>query len=151
MNLRFIKSPEKRIITEQLNEQFGIENLPYLLLESGKEKIRAFSGHLSKEEISKISQILNIESIGIYLLRKETHSELRLSFDATHILKNQIKNNIIDINKAQLIEWIRGRDVSINTDKGIKVIKYNSDFLGCGKSSGDRIINHVPKDRRIKK
>lgn len=151
MNLHFIKSSEKKKITEQLKEQFGIENLPYLLIESGKEKIRAFSGHLSKEEISQISQILNIESIGIYLIKKEQDSELRLSFDATHLLKDQIKKNIIDINENQASEWVRGFDLSINNNRGIFIIKNNSDFLGCGKSSGERIINHVPKDRRIKK
>ena len=57
----FIKSSEKNRIIEELNEQFGITNIPYLLIESGKEKIRAFSGSLSKEEIIKAGELAKVD------------------------------------------------------------------------------------------
>ena len=107
MNLRFIKTPEKRKIIEKLKEQFGIEELPYLLIESGKEKIRAFSGHLSKEELMKIKDLAYVEVIGLYLL-KEENSEFRLSLDASLALSNQITKNIIEISDQQFEDWIRG-------------------------------------------
>ncbi len=150
MNINFIKSSEKRKITEQLNNQFGIETLPYLLIESGKEKIRAFTGNLLKEEIKLLSRLINIELIGIYLLKKEDNG-LRLSLDATHLLKNQIKKNIIEINESQLNDWLKGNDLNIQIQRGIVIIKYNEDFIGCGKSNGQKIFNYVPKERRRKK
>lgn len=150
MKMQFIKSSEKKEIISQLNNQFGITDLPFLLIESGKEKIRGFSGHLSKDEIIELGKILNIEVIGLYLIKKEENI-FRLSLDATHLLKEQIIKNIIEIDDSQLKEWIRGQDLDIKTQKGIVIIKHASDFIGCGKSSGDKIFNYIPKERRIKK
>lgn len=148
MNIHFIKSNEKRKIIEHLNQQFGIENLPYLLIESGKEKIRVFSGSLSKEEIKEISRIANIEVLGLYMIRKE--HDLRLSFDSTQLLQNQINENIADINEEEYELWIRGYDLEIEKPKGTYVIRFNNDFMGCAKSDGKKLINHVPKERRLK-
>jgi NOL1/NOP2/fmu family ribosome biogenesis protein len=149
MNCRFLKTPEKRRILEQLNKQFGIENLNFLLIKSAKEKIRAFSGSLTKEQILALSRVANIEIIGAYLLRKE--NEIRLSFDATHLLKSKISKNILEINEEQAKQWMKGNDLQIKAEKGTFVIRYQDDFLGCGKSNGEVIFNYVPKDRRIKK
>ncbi|MDP1695467.1 MAG: hypothetical protein Q8L29_00980 [archaeon] len=149
MNTKFIKSNEKREIISQLNEQFGIEELPYLLIESGKERIRAFSGSLSKEEIMQIGDLTRVEVVGLYLIKKE--HDLRLSLDAATILKNQITKNILEINDEQFYKWIRGYDLQVESPQGTYVIKYKNDFIGCGKSNGKIIFNYVPKDRRIKK
>jgi NOL1/NOP2/fmu family ribosome biogenesis protein len=148
MTLRFIRSSEKNRIVDDLNKQFGITKLPYLLLEAGKEKIRAFSGSLSKEEIIKLSKLSNIEIIGIYLLKKE--SDYRLSFDATHLLKEQIKKNIVEISDFEYQRWIRGHDLEKESPKNTVVISYKGDFVGCGKSNEKIIFNYVPKDRRLK-
>lgn len=151
MNTHFIKSNEKRDIISQLNEQFGIERLPYLLIESGKERIRAFSGNLSKEEIMQIGSLVKVEIVGLYLIKKE--HDLRLSLDATNVLRNQINKNILEINDEQFEKWIRGYDLQLSPApiQGTYVIKYKDDFIGCGKSNGKIIFNYVPKDRRIKK
>ena len=148
MNIHFIKTPEKRRIIAVLNEQFGIEELPYLLIESGKEKIRAFSGSLSKDEIAKLSEIANIETIGLYLIRKE--NKYRLGLDATNLLKEQIKNNILELTENEFQNWIRGHDIEKKAKRGIYIIKYKDDFIGCGKSNEEIIFNYVPKDRRLK-
>lgn len=150
MNIHFIKTPQKRKIIEKLNMQFGISDLPYLLIESGKEKIRAFSGHLSKEEIAKISDIANIEVMGLYLL-KEENNEFRLSMDASLLLSEQITNNVIEINDEQFQKWIRGFDLELEKPRAVYVIKYKDDFLGCAKSNETTLFNYVPKDRRLKK
>ena len=109
---------------EQLEEQYGIQELPYLLLESGKGKVRAFSGDLTKEQINQLSKIVNIELIGSYLLRKEHN--LRLSLDATHFLSGQISKDFIEISEEQYQTWIRGYDLQIKTSKGTKIIKFDS-------------------------
>lgn len=149
MNIHFIKSSEKKDIVAELKENFGIEELPFLLLESGKEKIRGFTGSLSKEEIGQLGQIAYVEGIGIYLLKKE--ESLRLGFDATQLFSEQISKNIIDINEEQANKWLRGYDLELQATRGVVVVRYGKDFLGCGKSTGERIVNHVPKERRLKK
>ena len=151
MNIRFIRASEKKRITENLNKQFGIEKLPYLLIESGKERIRGFSGSLSKDEIILIAQLTNIESIGIYLIKKEKENDLRLSLDAIHLLKDQINKNIVEINESQLHDWLRGKDIEIKAEKGNVIIQFKGDLIGFGKSNGEKIYNYIPKDRRLKK
>ena len=147
----FIRSSEKKRIIEQLNQQFGIEKIPYLLIESGREKIRAFSGNLSKEEILQLTSITLIENIGIYFLSKE--DTLRITLDAAHLLKDQITKNILEIDEIQLHDWLRGKDLILNNpiQSGPYIIKYNSDIVGYGKSNGVKIFNYIPKDRRLKK
>jgi NOL1/NOP2/fmu family ribosome biogenesis protein len=149
MNPRFIKSSQKREIESQLNENFGIEKLNYLLVESGKEKIRAFSTHLSKDEIDELCQIINVETIGAYLLKQEPPI-IRLSFDACHILSNQIEKGVIELDENQAEEWMLGKDIPLKAEKGVFVVKHKEYFLGCGKSNSQVLFNHVPKDRRTR-
>ena len=148
MNVQFIKSPEKKRIIEELNNQFGIIEIPHLLLETGKEKIRGFSGSLTKEELIDLSHDINIELLGTYIIKRE--HDLRLSFDAAHLFKNQITKNIFEITDEQFELWIRGHDLIMNAPKGTLVISHKGDFLGCGKSNGDKVSNYIPKERRIR-
>lgn len=149
MTIRFVRSSEKKRIIEEIDNQFGITELPFLLLETGNDKFRGFSGHLSKEELAKLAHIANVEIVGLYLLKKE-HG-FRLSFDASTLLKNQISKNILYLSDAEFYEWIHGRDIDKEVPQGTYIIGHNGDFLGCGKSNGKRVFNYVPKDRRIKK
>lgn len=150
--MKFIKSSEKRRIVEKLNEQFGITNTPYLLIQVGKEKIRGYSGHLSKDEIIDIGKIANVETIGLYLMKEEHDKKIiRLGFDTTQLLRKQITKNILEISKEEFNLWIRGYDLDKETPNGIYAIMYDNIFLGCGISNGKRVFNYVPKDRRIKK
>jgi len=147
--IKFIKSSQKRKILAELEEIYGITNLPYLLVKTGKKKLRAFSGHLSKEEISQLTELTNIEVIGMYLISQKDN-DLRLNFDAVSLLRNQITKRIIEIDKGQLELWIRGHDLEIEAPRGIVVLKYNNDLVGVGKSNTQKIFNYVPKERKLK-
>src|SRR3989338_3779418 len=151
MKPHFIKSSQKKEILKELSEIYGITNLPYLLLETGKKKIRAFSGSLSKEEISQLDSVANIEIIGMYLISKKDESA-RLNFDALTLkeIKNQITNSILEINDEQLQLWLRGYDLEVPSSQGIIVLKYKEDLVGIGKSNGQKIFNYLPKERKLK-
>lgn len=149
VNARFIQSPEKNKILGSLNEQFGITNIPYLLLRAGNEKIRAYSGSLSKDEIIELGNFVNIELIGEYFLREE--GELRLSMDGVHLLQKQITKNIVEIDETQFNSWIRGQNIDLKSAPGVKIISHKGNFIGCGKSNGETMFNFVPKERRLKK
>jgi len=43
MRINFLRSSDKKKLVAELDENFGIKKLPYLLLETGKGKIRGFS------------------------------------------------------------------------------------------------------------
>jgi NOL1/NOP2/fmu family ribosome biogenesis protein len=150
MNIRFIERSEKDRIIEKLKEQYGISELPYLLIMIGKEKIRAYSGSLSKVEIMELGTSVNVELIGTYLLRIEKDG-IRLSHDATSLLKDKITKSIIELDDTQASSWLKGNDIFIeNTGFGYFVLRNKGNLIGCGKLSQGRIVNFVPKERRIK-
>lgn len=143
-----LPSSQKKLIVKQLNNQYGITELPYLLLRFGKEKLRLYSGNLSKEELLDLDKNLRIENMGLYFAKQQ--GEIRLTLDGLQLLKNQITKNILLINDQQSEQWLKGNDLDIQTDSSFKVLKNNNEFIGCGKSTGQRITNFVPKERRIK-
>jgi len=141
---------EKERIIEKLNEQFGITHLPFLLIKQGKERIRAYTGNLSREELETLGETINIETLGLYFCKIES-DHLRLSHDSLSFLQDQITKNIIELDDEQAKEWLRGHDILLNNQTGgIVVLKHGSYLIGCGKASNGRITNFVPKDRRIR-
>ena len=147
--MKIIRSNLKKKIQQKLEEQFGITNIPYLLLQFGKEKFRAYSGNLSGEELNVLDAALRIENIGLYFA-KEQKDGIRLTFDGIQLFKDQITKNIINLDDKQAKQWLSGQDLDIQADNAFKILKYNNEFIGCGKSTGERITNFVPKERRIK-
>ncbi len=151
MNMKFVKSGEKKRLLKELKERFGIEKLDsWILVETGKKKIRGFSGNMTREEIKELIEISNLELLGTYLVRKET-AVLRLGFDATQILKDKITKNIFELDDSQLESWMNGNNIDKKIERGIYVIRHADDFVGCGISNGEKIINFVPKERRIRR
>lgn len=146
--MKIIRANEKKKILSQLNEQFGIMKLPYLLLRFGKEKIRLYSGSLSSEELNFLDKNLRIENIGLYFAKQEKDG-IRLTLDGVSFFRNQISKNILEIDDKQALDWFKGYDLLIETDRGFKILK-NQELIGCGKSTGEKITNFVPKERRVK-
>ena len=142
-------SSQKKKIVQQLNEQFGITNLPYLFLQFGKDKIRIYSGNLAKENLNNLDKNARIENMGLYFARLQPDG-VRLTIDGIQLVKDQITRNIMEVNNDQADEWLKGNDLDIKADTGFKIIKNNDEYLGCGKSTGEKITNFIPKERRIK-
>ena len=159
------KAKKKKIISEI--EEIGIKKIPEMLVRTGKERIRAFSGHLTKEEVMKIWRTLPIEGIGLYVAKeivskKTGKREVRLSVDSLHLWEKQITNNIIILTKEQEELWFLGKNIELTQsqkqkypfEKCFVVVKSHDDkdFIGTGKT-GDKIeilYNYLPKERRRK-
>lgn len=150
MNMKFLKSREKKRVLEDLQERFGISEFPSVMIETGKEKIRGFSGNMTKEEIEELVQDVNVEIIGLYLFKQEG-AGIRLSLDATQYFQDQIKKEIVIVNEMQAEDWLTGKDLDIESDNGIVIVKCGKDLLGCGVSNGKKVFNYIPKERRIRK
>ena len=144
-----LTSTDKKRIVEQLTKQFGITQIPYLIIQFGKEKLRAYSGNLSKEELYYLDRELRIENIGLYFAKQEKDG-IRLTLDGIQLFKDQISKNILELDNEQAEQWLRGNDLPISSDNSWKVLRHKDEFLGCGKSTGERISNFMPKERRIR-
>ena len=151
--MEIIYNTEKKEIIKKLS-YYGITKIPFLLMRFGREKIRGYSGGLSIEEIHEISKKIGADMIGLYLFN-EYDDEIRLSIDGIHILKEQITKNILELNEEETKKWFKGEDIFFKDKwtkekKGFKILKNGEDFIGCGKLVDNRLINYLPKERRIK-
>ena len=165
MKIQLIDKTKKKKIIEELS-YFGVEKIPYLLMMTGNERVRAYSGNLSNEEIMKIYSKLRVEALGLYfgklLIDRHGKKEARLSLDALHILKNEIRKNIVKLNEEQEENWFRGKDIELTEEQQDKDLKENEfvailsfdgkDFIGTGKLSLDKkhVSCFLPKERRRK-
>src|SRR3989344_3758426 len=126
--MKLLTPQEKKKLIEQLNKQYGMTEIPFELIRFGE---------------------LRIENIGLYFAKQEVEG-IRLTFDGIQIFKDQISKNILNLTEEEANDWLRGNEIQINAERGFKILKYNAEFIGCGKSTGIKITNYMPKERRIK-
>jgi len=150
MRMEVFSKGEKKDFLDKLENQYGVKKTNFLFFKTGREKIRAYSGSLSKDELKKLGLNLRIEGIGLYFA-KEEEGGIRLSIDAANLLSNEISKNVLEINKEQAEKWMRGEILEIDKElRGIFVVKFKDYFLGTGKAGEGKLYNFVPKERRIK-
>lgn len=146
--MNFLNTREKKKLLEQLSKQFGIRNLKldYIFFKT-KDKIYILSNDYKNLD----DNTLRINSLGLYFAR--IHPEgIRLSIEGSQLIGKLSTQNIIELNKTQIKEWVQGFNIKINKEgNSFVLIKHNNDFFGCGKLKDNKVINHVPKPRRIKK
>lgn len=148
--LKILNKNEKQEIINKLKKQFGIQNIPGILLKIGAERLFLFQGSFNEKQIKKLEKTIFIERIGVYF-GKEQNNQIRLSIEGVHLLQEQITKNIFELNKEQTEKWLTGQELDIQTGKrDFLIMKYKNDFIGCGKASEKKIGNYIPKSRRLK-
>lgn len=148
--IKILSPKEKKEIEDKLKNQFGIKEIYGELVRRGEERIFLYQGSFKKKEIQILEKNCQVERVGVYFC-KFLNDEIRLSIEGTQILKPQIKNKIFEMNKEQMEIWMKGSEINIKSGfKGIVAMKYEEDFLGCGKASVEKITNFIPKNRRLK-
>jgi len=159
MRIDVLTRAKKKKFVEGLSE-LGVGKISQMLVRSGKEKIRAFSGDLEKSEILDLWRILPIEGIGLYvgkdMMNRNGVHEIRLALDGMHTWKEQLTGRILDLDEAQESDWFLGRYVSLREDQkmetGFVSVRSGEDFVGVGKvnADGDILFGFLPKERRRK-
>lgn len=159
MKIFILDKTKKKKFIESIG-YLGVEKIPYLLIKSGKERVRAFSGSFSNEEIMTLWRLLPIEGVGLYIGKEHINrsglKEVRLSIDSLHILKDQIKSNIFELDGEHEKLWFKGKDLEISNARceGFVAVKSkgSGDYIGTGRISHDKkmLFNFLPKERRVK-
>jgi NOL1/NOP2/fmu family ribosome biogenesis protein len=159
MKIQILDKTKKRKFLSGLAE-FGLKKVSELLVRSGKERVRAFSGSLSREEIMEIWRLFPIEGIGLYVgkefVNRNGTREVRLSVDGMHVWKEQLIKKVFVLSKEQEKDWFEGKDVEIsegqNDYEGFVLVKSadGKDFVGMGKIGGEGkiLFGYLPKERR---
>lgn len=141
---------EKKRLAEIFKEDFGMDYdfRNEVIIETGKSKLWI----ASKGYAPFINIPYRVETIGLYFAQTDKNGELRLSTEGAILLGRYATKRVIEINKEQREYWIRGINFDFETkEKGFVLLKYGNDFVGCGKATGNIMLNHVPKERRIKR
>jgi len=153
MKVELLDNTKKKKVLQMLEKEYGISDLNYLFLETGKGKYRIYSGGLARQELNMLAKTVHIEIIGAKVCKVE-EDKIRLDFDIINLpeIKKQITKNIIEIADKDVHNWMKGDNLNINpnTDASYLIIKNNNDLLGTGQNAKILIKNYMPKERRIK-
>jgi NOL1/NOP2/fmu family ribosome biogenesis protein len=153
-NLKILNSRDTKHILEKLEEQYGYiydKTQEYVFLMNKDNRIYLMSRTI---ELLPYEE-MKIDSIGMYLgeLYKES---IRLSVEGCQFIGPLATKSVIDLNKDEMIEWIKGADIEhVDTGKNFIILRYKDDktgfvdYLGAGKFKDGKIMNYVSKSRRL--
>src|SRR3989344_5590285 len=148
MKIQILDKTKKKKFIEGISN-FGVSKISELLIRTGSERVRAYSGNLSTDEIMGIWRILPIEGVGLYvgkdLIDRHGVREIRLSVDGLHTWQNQITKDIFVLSESQEEEWFKGKNIELDKieKEGFVAVKSNDekDFVGMGKiGAGGKIL-----------
>jgi len=144
--LKILNKKEMKRILNLIKKQFSYEtDLDYVFLMNEKNKIYVANKQIFDLDLNK----LNINSVGMYFAFLKDN-EIRLSIEGSQIIGKKAKKNVLELNDKEAKDWLKGIDLDKKTNnQGFVLIKHKNDFLGCGKQTKDKILNYVPKIRRV--
>lgn len=162
MRIEIFKKKEKEQFNQFIEDKYGFE-LKGQIIKQSTNKLRIFTGNLSEHELSILTGTVRVETAGLYLATWDTTNEvkkeesIRFSFDASFLGKEATKN-FLDLNDEQVKQWFRGEDIDLEGQYPTEsqdsqtyiLLKYKNEMVGCGKLTQNKILNFVPKERRIK-
>jgi len=145
-NLKILNNREIKQILDIIKRQWNADFKPvHAFLMNNKSKIFIINRDVSKIDLSK----LRVNNIGMYF-GEIVNDELRLSIEGSQLVGLTAKKGIIELNEKEARGYLKGEEIDKKTkEKGFLIIKHNNDFLGTGKSNGEKIFNYTPKERRI--
>ncbi len=146
-NLKILNTREVKKIYVSLKKRFDFtKTLDHVFLQNNKNRIFLINHDFAKVDVSK----LRINSLGLYF-GEIYQDQLRLSIEASQMIGNDCKKNILDLDAGQAKDWLKGIDLDFQyDDTGFVLIRHKDDFLGCAKATGNKLLNYVPKNRRIR-
>jgi len=144
-NLRILNNKEVRKILKEIEEHFGSKiKLDYAFLQNNEGKIFLISRKFGDISPKK----LRINSLGLYFGKVEK-SGIRLSIEGSQLVK--ATKNVIELDEKQLRQWMLGKDIEVGKHdiEGYVVVKHKNDSFGCGAYKEGKLLNFVPKSRRL--
>ncbi|MBU2616497.1 MAG: hypothetical protein KKB79_00765 [Nanoarchaeota archaeon] len=148
--MRIVAMKDRERVVSELQERFGIKDVPGTMVMRGRERLYFYSGNFESWKLKKLEENVIIERVGVYFA-KMVDDKIKLSIEGVSLLRNQITKNIFEMDDKSMDDWIRGRDLNIRTGlNGFLVMKNGNDFFGIGKASENKIGNFIPKSRRVR-
>jgi NOL1/NOP2/fmu family ribosome biogenesis protein len=150
MQLTPLNRKEVKRILEQINSEYGCDAKDALIDEysffiSDKNKIYLMTNAVKDVDLSRV----RVNSFGLYFAEL-SYGNIRLSMEGSFIVGKIATKNILDVDNLIAREWLKGVDIESKDEfNGFVIIRNGNDYLGCGKFKEGKILNYVPKPRRI--
>lgn len=146
MKGKFLKSKEVKEVHKLLNEQFGYENkLEYYFYKTEKDRV-----YIVNREVSDVLDEIKINSLGLYFATITKDNKLRLTVEGSQIVGPEATKNVIEIDEDKMFQWFKGEDLIMQGTEGeFVILKFEKDYLGCGKVRDGNILSFLPKTRRL--
>jgi NOL1/NOP2/fmu family ribosome biogenesis protein len=143
-NLHILNCHEVRSLMAVLQQQWGFEDgFEYVFLINKKSNIFVANRDFSRLDLNK----LRINSVGLYFGEMKDKT-LRLSIEGSQLIGPKATRNVLEVSEAEQMAWLKGNDLE-KEGEGFVILKHNDNYLGCGRAKDGKILNYVPKTRRI--
>ncbi|MCF7872254.1 hypothetical protein K9L97_04435 [Candidatus Woesearchaeota archaeon] len=145
-HLRVLNGKEIKDIRKFLFDQFGFDELLDLVfLRSNKDKVYVINREVEFVNIRDFW----IDSAGLYFGKIQPDG-FRLSVEGTQLIGNFCKKNVVEVSLEQKHAWLKGFEFEVDIKDDIFVLlKSGDDFLGCAKVKNEKVLNSLPKSRRL--
>ena len=152
-----LNSKEKKQFLQQLQNQYGYEKglTQDILVNKNKGRYYLVTPELLEFDFEE----QRVETIGMYFATLVSPNDLRLTIEGSQIIGPYATKNVHAIDDEETKQWIRGQNLSIETElAGWLILKHESDkgvdYLGCGKivqKNDEQVIhNYIPKTRYVR-
>jgi len=145
----FLNARERKKIYKHLSEQWGYDEKmhdDYAFFMSRKKKVFLISREYLNHDLSD----LTVNVAGVYFCEIPNENEIRLSIEGSQLIGPKATKNVLEISEKERNQLLHGEVLDKETDmKGFLIIKCNDDYIGCGKCKNGKLLNFVPKTRRI--
>jgi len=147
-SLKVLPGKEVKFFREYIKQRWGADfKRDFVFLRSSKDRIYVADKGVGLVDWTK----LRINTVGLYF--GEIHKNIfRLSIEGSQLVGPLASKNIAELSDDLVIPWLRGEDIPFSADgveSGFVLIKNRTDFLGCGNLKEGKILNFVPKARRL--
>ncbi|MBW3012202.1 hypothetical protein KY311_03380 [Candidatus Woesearchaeota archaeon] len=145
-----LNTREVKPIKKQISEHWGCDfEGDYFFFKSAKDKVYILGRDADKIDLKNF----RIDTLGMYFARVSDDG-IRLSFEGSQVIGKIATKNVLELDEHDLRDWMRGEeldniDIDLSGLSGYVIIKHGNDFFGCGKVTEKKILNFVPKIRRM--
>ncbi len=147
-NFEVMNSKSIKEITKLLQQQWGYgDKLECGFLQKENDIF------LITKDVDRIGlNSLNVNSLGLYFAELR-HEQLRLSIEGSQIVGKKATKNVVELDDNQLKQWLAGEEIELTEssceNNSYVIIKHGSDFFSCGRIKDGKLLNFVPKSRRL--
>ncbi|NJF24588.1 hypothetical protein [Thermococcus sp. Bubb.Bath] len=135
------KTPDTKLVKRLLIENYGYA--PDLMYQ--------IKGNHQKVYVRKPCY-LKIKSDGwLYFGRVESDG-IRLSIEGSFLVGPRATKSVVELDDERARRYLAGESVEIDDKElhGWVIVKWRTYFLGSAKAKEGRLINYVPKERRLR-